>query len=179
MYERERRMKEGVRMDDKFVNILIAKFFGEISSDEIVQAIRIAEMQSGGDQPSLVFVRVKNACIDKVRRSAFERKLFTPIDDIAPGSEPFTENDFRESERQWAETLATMPRDARRLAEIAEDVAQTFVPHDGESIWTRKNKSRMLEIIKRRFIETDWNHSRRAYHRARKRLLQHLNRRRA
>lgn len=161
-------------MEEKFVKILIVSF-SDIPADEIKQAIRIAEFQDK-TQPKLVFTRVRNACLDKLRKLTRERRLFLPLHDLTVDKEPATIDKERDRRERWMEILSTMPRNARKLAEIAEDVATNFVPYNNESVWSTVNRSKMIAIIRKRFISWEKSHTHEQYLKARRQLLRALNR---
>lgn len=167
-------------MDKKFIDILSAKY-PSLTRAEIEQACLLAELRTGEEHARLAFKMVNYACLMRLRKDrAFNQRLVSYDQFENPEEYGGIEETFIaeiEREEEWEEVLRNLPLPCRMLAEIAKDEARMFASRcSTDAIWTRKTLETIRERIKHRFIEWEWNHSRWAYYKARKRLLNAMHR---
>ena len=169
-------------MDAKFVDILTRRF-PSLTRNEIEQACLLVELQNSGIDGPLAYRMVYCACIDRIRKEQRLAQRFPSYDvenfpELLLGVMDPVYQKLREKE-EWERVLSGLPYASRKLAKIAQQEANRFAKENiGENIWTRVNATVIRQRTKERFISWEWNHSEKAYFRARASLVDALRRNR-
>lgn len=145
--------------------------FSEFTRDEVLQEIRLAEMEAAERGPRLAFTAAWRNLQD-MRRTRLARMLRFPNltdEDLAVE----TSIDTFIDEMEWADFVRQMPLPARKLAEIAKREAESFenVPN---GVWEKSSLVELRRRVKRSYIAWDRNHCEQSYLRARSVLVNAL-----
>lgn len=168
-------------MDKQYIDILTRKF-PSLTRSEIEQACLLAELRTGEDDLRLAYRMVQCACLNRLKKERRLQYWFPSYNvDNFPSDILGTDHmmQLMMEEEEWEDVVEHLPRAARKLANIAQDASVEFAcQHKGENVWTQHNLSLMRSRIKQRFIDWEWNHSEKAYFKARRILVSALRRNR-
>lgn len=166
-------------MDKGHTNQLLYRF-KNLSADEVLQEIAIAEFKANGRGAKLAFrIAYRNLQDLDRRRQRFEDRFTTDLElGKLPVDAGFIENrlfDRYMEDDAWRYVLSRLQPGPRKLAEFANEEALLFEDVPG-GVWTKLNLIELRRRVKRRFIEWDFKHRESAYMQARSMLLNALRR---
>jgi len=163
-------------MDKKFVDVLCARF-PSLDRKEVEQAVLLAELQVGEEQPKLTFRMVTCACHTRIKRDVKRAARFPSYDNHNFPEALLSDGWVVVAKEEWDEVIAHQSRNVRRLAQIASEEADYFAAlNPTENVWSRETLSLLRSRIKQRYLDRSWTHSTRGYYKARTGLVTALRR---